>query len=106
MRRGTRRLTVKGKKHGNQLSMSPADLSGWIDSPTSRYSTASKYPAKPWHTPALGMWNVRCVERALWWFVIGNPAWSTTTSGLGCWNVQHSWILSACCRPPWALRMW
>lgn len=65
---------MRGKKIGNQLSMSPAARSGWIESPTSPYRTASKYPANPWHTPARGMWNVRWAERALWWFVRGRPA--------------------------------
>lgn len=34
--------TMSGKKMGNQLSMSPAARSGWIDRPMSAYRTASK----------------------------------------------------------------
>lgn len=60
------KLTARGKKIGNQLSMSPAARSGWIDNMTSPYKTASKYPANPWQMPARGMWKLRCVDRALW----------------------------------------
>lgn len=65
MEEGRGEPTMRGKKMGNQLSMSPAARSGWIDSPTSPYRTASKYPAKPWQTPARGIWKVRCADRAL-----------------------------------------
>lgn len=34
--------TMSGKKMGNQLSMSPAARSGWMERPTSPYRTASK----------------------------------------------------------------
>lgn len=60
--------TLRGKKMGNQLIM-PAlfasIVSGLVLSSVPGYSTASKYPANPWHTPRSLVRNVSLVCRAL-----------------------------------------
>ncbi len=36
---------------------------GFVESSTPLYRTVSKYPAKPWHVPRLGMGKVSVVLR-------------------------------------------
>ena len=57
---------------------------GFVESSTPLYRTVSKYPAKPWHVPRLGMGKVSVVLRALCALDTAVSLGAVGRAGLGC----------------------